>query len=338
MNYELTSAKPNTYFLFEIGDRIILKSVDGSGKIIMTHDCKHSDWEYSLVEKTGDCIFDGQSCIIFFENAQSVFINTANGSIDRIEKKYYYLKNDVMAAYISMDDTSKIIIEDAQGNQQQLPYLQSQKWFRNMYMLEKLYDNNRLICSNTQSGKELWQLDLNSFAHSSKVTLQSEVSFYKNYIYFFVTGSEPDRTLSVDMNTGKIYKEYPEIKGYHKIENDKLYNLFFDRLTVLNMSTSAFREFDLKSTFANAGIVRADYYKWTINNGLLYFAQTVGADKQSGKQGSKVAIMDLGTQQILWQYTLPAAHGSIGGIYVGGDRLYISSQDSTLHVFDKLNN
>jgi hypothetical protein len=193
--------------------------------------------------------------------------------------------------------------------------------------------NNSLICCDFLLKK--WELSFFDLMGPGNVNLHSDIIVHGNKIFFYLSGTELQRTFCVDLETGKVLKEYSELQGFSRIEGNNLYNLFFEKLTVLDLLTNTLKVYNLEYLLVSNGIERVDYDKWLVKKGLIYFVQTKGADKNFADKGSVVAILDPFKSKLLWQYTFHPECGLIGSIQATNKRLYVHTQDKTLHVFEK---
>jgi hypothetical protein len=205
----------------------------------------------------------------------------------------------------------------------------------------KVYNNYFLSINQKEIGlfkfdnNPIWKLSFIDLLGSDNVLFHSDIVEYEGRLFFYVSGAEGQRTFCVDIETGKILNEYPELQGYSKIEGDNLYNLFFEKLRVLHIPTNAIKVYDMQLLLATNGIERPDYARWLVKDGLIYMAQNKGADKNAVDKGAVIAIVNPIQQQLLWKYSLPATCGMIGSLQLTNDRLFVHTQDSTLHIFEK---
>jgi hypothetical protein len=188
---------------------------------------------------------------------------------------------------------------------------------------------------NLNSGDEVWNLSLSSLLNSDNANLHGDILEYKGKLFFYVSGAEGQRTFCVDIATGKVLHEYPELQYYSKIEGDNLYNFFMEKVTILHIPTNAMQVYDIEDILVANGIERVHYGRWFVNDGLIYLIQNKGADKNYPDKGAMVAIVNPKENKFIWKYSLPATCGMIGNIQLNHNRLYAHTQDDSLCIFEK---
>jgi len=141
-------------------------------------------------------------------------------------------------------------------------------------------------------------------------------------------------TFCIDIETGNIEHTY---KDYFSVaENEFLYGLkptdkrtnFY--ITILNTTTQKIERIDILDELKKHNIYTDQNF--AVQNGLIYFKQSMGADV------ARIGILDPKTAKLIWKYDLPKGSGQVGSIQVQGDRIYVHTQDKTLHIFEKQKN
>ena len=173
----------------------------------------------------------------------------------------------------------------------------------------------------------IWQHSYSELLNSDKAFLSSDIIVHKEKLYFFLAGTPNNKTFCIDIKTGKIEHIYKELKMFSYIEDDLLYTLFNKKLNILNTITQEIKTIDFTGELKKYNIYTDQNF--AVQNGLIYFKQSMGADV------ARIGILDPKTAKLIWKYDLPKGSGQVGSIQVQGDRIYVHTQDKTLHIFEK---
>lgn len=138
-------------------------------------------------------------------------------------------------------------------------------------------------------------------------------------------------TFCIEIETGNVEHRYED---YFRIaEGNLLYGLkptdkrteFY--ITILNAKTQEIKRIDILDELKKHNIHTDS--KFIVQNGLIFFTQSMGDIV------SKVGILDPNTEKLIWKHEFPKGSGQVGSLQVQGNRIYVHTQDKTLHIFEK---
>jgi len=205
-----------------------------------------------------------------------------------------------------------------------------------------LFEKNMLIrYSNNISNYEIdtlekkWEQTFSSLMKEEKVTISNEILEISGTIYFILFGEEKKACFGLDANTGKVLKTIPNVVGELIAENEFIYFLHSEKITIFNTTNDQITTWEIENIMIQNGIDRLWFPRWAVNNGLIYFSQSKNSDIHSGNNGSKFGILDPLKKELIWQHQLSCENGTIGEIKVYNDNIYLHTQDKTLFVFEK---
>ncbi|MBN1113696.1 MAG: hypothetical protein JXA53_12370 [Bacteroidales bacterium] len=193
------------------------------------------------------------------------------------------------------------------------------------------YKDNRITCYSIMDYETLWQLSFQELTGVENIELHSDLVVVGNKLFFYLTNRLHNgvaSTFCVDINTGKLIKEIPEFTGDVKLFDGMLYTAVDEDIEIMNPETFNVEKFNIKSEMDKNDLQRIDYARWVVSDNKLYFGQNFGAHQ------AKVGVVDLRTMKITDKHVFPRKCGSIGTIKVSGNKLYVHTQDETLHIFE----
>jgi len=249
------------------------------------------------------------------------------------EDSNYYLSCSFNYDVFIPEDEEKIVIR-RKNMLVTFPYIYGEKVFSQDYYIQVYHDEKILINYSLDSGAEIWKKDFTEFLYTPVTECQRELIKYKNHLYFIVYSEGVTKCICLDISTGNLLKECSGLYGEMILEEDRLYFLSPDHISILNTETQEVVTHTVTDIFESTEIKRLLFPRWFIKNGIIYFTQSGGVDMHSGSRGAIFGALDAFSLKILWYERLSKEHGIIGTIQVEGDRIYVHTQDKTLFIYE----
>lgn len=206
-----------------------------------------------------------------------------------------------------------------------------------------LFISNNTFISYLKSGIENfdlngnlnWHYTFSSLLNVVEVIISNEIVEVSGVIYFLLHGGGKHECFGLDANTGEVVKRIPNILGDIIVENEFIYFLHAETITIYNTQKDEIITWEIENLMIEKGIERLWFPRWAIDNGLIYFSQSKGADRNSDSVGARFGVLDPTKKELLWQDKLPLENGIIGSIKVNQNRIYLHTQDQTLFIYEK---
>ncbi|OWP74006.1 hypothetical protein [Flavobacterium oreochromis] len=269
---------------------------------------------------------------IIFENNASKFLNLEADSV-KIEEKYYYFYKENIYVYIDLKDTSKIIL-DIKNNKKQIFYKNGKKIFKNKLFIDSLYDSDSIFIHYYDIKKTTHEIKLKHLHQDETAFLHSEIIELNDKLYFIIDGyNNPSVLYCIDINTGQLIQQYKGLFGFLTKDVNFVYSQKFENiLCKINTENNEIEEWNVNSLIKENGFDSIADHRTTAINGKVYFTQTLGDTK------AKFGILDTQTKELIYQYDFEPKNGGISSIQVNETRVFVHTQDNTLHVFGEENN
>ncbi|MFK7079547.1 hypothetical protein V3470_13990 [Flavobacterium oreochromis] len=177
--------------------------------------------------------------------------------------------------------------------------------------------------------------DLLPSQETEEISISQEIIEISNVIYFTLNTNNKNICFGLDSETGKVVKQFPNILGDLIQENEYIYFLYYNSITRLNTTNDTIEKWDIQDLLDKEDIGYLYFPRWAVLDGQIYFSQTKGSDIHSGKIGARFGVLDFNKRELIFKDQLDPKYGTIGSIKVSKERLYLHTQDSTLHVFEK---
>lgn len=176
-----------------------------------------------------------------------------------------------------------------------------------------------------------WQRSILEIANSSTGKISSQIVDFQNLLFYYFTDNKSlkgNATYVISMSNGEVVQKLPTFTGSIKKSDGLLYTSHEKSLQILDPETFAIREIDLVPELSKHGFKRMDYEKWFVEDKRLYFAQNIGA------HNAKIGVFDLESEKMIDSVDLAKENGTIGTLKKRSNRLYVHTQDRTLHIYD----
>ena len=330
MNYKKILTKAECDFLFFEENIIIIRLINQNDDLLMFDlITNHPVWIFNNINERIEFQNSNEDYYLYFGKMASDFLDKKNGKLVKSENRFYFISKKEFKIYIELNSTNRLNIE-RKNSKFVIDQIKSTKIFLENSIIQNPYSTKELYAIDYETNTKKWQINFNKLLGSDKASLNSDIVENDGKLYFFLTGTERQRTFCVDAETGKVLYEYYELISFSKIENNVLYNLSTGQLVnILDISSNIITSWDIEDLLQQEGFVRADHYRWTVHKGLIYFTQSLGS------HNAKAGILDPTKRELIWKHDFDKKHGAIGGIDASDNRIYVHTQDNTLHVFER---
>lgn len=172
----------------------------------------------------------------------------------------------------------------------------------------------------------IWEISFSELIQSEDATLRSKIIEKFGKLFFIVSGT----LFCLNANSGKV-EHYFENYLYEIFQDDKqIYTSKFENILCrINPENFEVEEWDVSDLVKKNGFDSIHDHRCTAKNGLFYFTQTLGDNK------AKFGVLDFNTKELIYKYEFEPKNGGISSIQVNEDRIFIHTQDNTLHIFEK---
>jgi len=312
-----------------LDDGLILKSISSKPSLQRVDEKFEIVWTFEIVEKTGQYLVTDGEELIFFQEGESSFINKSSGELSKKERRYYYHYKNETIAYTEMNSTDCITIL-YKGIRNEVPHLNSHKYFFENNFVEKQYHETILSCHSMESGKEKWKLDLREHLGSKNTKQTGEIINYEGKLIFFLSdGTDNITTVSITLEDGNIVQENRGFGGWLVRFNNMIYVVNSYEAGIMNADSFEIEKIDLTSELSphNVGM------EWNVfipNGSYLYFTNF----KSTG-----LGILDLKEKKLVCYHEIEVENKSIQKImslHLHKGVLFAQTSDNSVHVFQIL--
>lgn len=203
----------------------------------------------------------------------------------------------------------------------------------------KLIVNDNFFISNNNSdiglfnfeNENIWKINIKEILEDETVYLHNEILEINNKLFFIISGQEIGHFLyCVDIETGTILYKYEGLFGFLTKDDKYIYSQKFENiLCKINTETGELEQWNVNDLLIENGFESIADHRTTALNEIVYFTQTIGDNK------AKFGLLDTKKKQLIFKYNFEPKNGGIGKIEVNETRVYIHTQDNTLHIFEK---
>ncbi len=176
----------------------------------------------------------------------------------------------------------------------------------------------------------VWQHSFSKLIESDEAFLYDEIISIENKVFFNVAGSVNGGLFCLDVHSGKELKKYHSFSRPLFQDGKYIYTSQYKNILCrIDSSTLALEEWDVNEVVKEQGFDNIHDHRCVAKEGVFYFTQTLGDDK------AKFGVLDFNKKQLLFKHDFEPKNGGIGSIKVSNDRVFIHTQDNTLHIFEK---
>ena len=193
----------------------------------------------------------------------------------------------------------------------------------------ELYEGGIQIV-NILFGKKILKHSYSELTGSNKANLHSQVLNSDSKLFFVITGNDKKGRFALDIETGDVLKKFDNLCYEIFKDGGYIYTTKFENILCrINTRTLELEEWD-----CNALIVKNDFHsihdhRCNVIDGKFCFTQSLGDNK------SKLGVLDWEKKELVYKYNFEPGNGAIGSIQVNNTRMFVLTQDNTLHILEK---
>jgi outer membrane protein assembly factor BamB len=271
--------------------------------------CQKKD-EIEILDFQGNCISKFQGIFSLFDSyITNNFFYILKEEVEN-DYYYYYFDKDLILKKVKWVNRFVSII------------------FNNIVLSVKQKD---LYCNDSIKGDGIWQTSFKDLAQCETVYTYSELLESNQKIYFQLQSENRKGIFCIDIHTGKEIALYSEGYGFLVQDEHYVYTSKYENiLCKINPKTNECEEWDVDKLIKSNGFDSISDHRCVAQDGKLYFTQTLGDTK------AKLGVLNTLNKTLIFKHEFEPKNGGISSIQVSEDRIFIHTQDNTLHIFDKV--
>ena len=185
-----------------------------------------------------------------------------------------------------------------------------------------------IVMKQINNGSLVWEINVNKLLNSEPVYLNTELIDANSKLYFIANGVDLGGLFCLDINSGNILREYPKVSSFLVKDENFIYSSLYENIVCkINPITDEIEKWEVNDLIKENGFDNLHDNRCKAHKGLVYFTQTLGDNK------SKLGVLDTNKKELVYKYEFEAKNGGIGNIQVSESRIFITTQDNTLHIF-----
>ncbi|NLD48818.1 MAG: hypothetical protein GX660_16770 [Clostridiaceae bacterium] len=175
-----------------------------------------------------------------------------------------------------------------------------------------------------------WQHSFSELIQSENAFLHSRILSSNDKLFFVIDGGENRGLFCIDSNTGKALHKYDKL-WYELFQDQNLiYTTMFEN-TLCKINTESFEveEWNVNDLIKENGFESMHDHRCVAHDNMFYFTQSLGDNK------AKLGVLDWEKKELVYKHDFEPKNGAIGSIQVSKMRMFVHTQDNTLHIFEK---
>lgn len=265
--------------------------------------------------------------IYYFQDRNTYFHSFTEKENNKIENTFFYNISSDYKAYTVLSKKDFIVF--VSDRHVEIPILQSggQKLFLDKGLVQVGRKNGLIAYYNVLRDAEiLWQHSFSELIGSEKATLRGDIIETKGKLFFVVSGT----LFCVDTHSGEILHKFEGLGRPIFQDQDHIYTTKYENILCrINPNTYKLEQWDANQLIKDNGIESIQDHRCTAHNGLFYFTQSLGDIK------AKLGVLDFDKKELLFKHEFEPQNGAIGSIQANDNRIFVHTQDNTLHIFEK---
>ncbi len=190
---------------------------------------------------------------------------------------------------------------------------------------------NIIQCINNKNITILWQQPFSNLTGEENNRVSSTILENNGKIYLSISSKGKSGLFVLDIDTGKELAFYENAYDFLVKDGNYIYS-YKGEFCILKIDTitNELEEIPLKNVLlANGFDPNTDLRRSTVKGNKIYFTEFLY------KPYSRLGVINLDTKEMLYTYNFQKGNGAIGSIQVSGNRIFVHTQDNTLHIFEK---
>lgn len=192
------------------------------------------------------------------------------------------------------------------------------------------FDREKVALFNIHN-ESIWQHKFSDLIHSEDAYLNSEVIETGGKLYFVLNSQQGVNPgiICLDAQNGKIIKYFEgTFFGIFK-DGDSLFSTKYENIVCkINVSTNEVETWDVNQLLKENDFKSVNDHRCAAQDGKFYFTQTFGDHK------ARLGILDFEEKTLDYKYDFEPTNGAIGSIKLAKNRIFVHTQDKTLHIFE----
>ncbi|MBB1140672.1 hypothetical protein [Myroides sp. WP-1] len=178
--------------------------------------------------------------------------------------------------------------------------------------------------------KVLWQHSFLDLMESDEAFLYDKIINIDDKLFFNIAGSSNGGLFCLDVQTGVVLHKYRGFSRPLFQDENFIYTSDYENILCrIDSKTLEIEKWDVNELVKKQGFDNIHDHRSVVRDGVFYFKQTLGDDK------AKFGVLDFNTKELLFKYEFEPKNGGVSSIKVGDDRIFVHTQDNTLHIFEK---
>lgn len=192
--------------------------------------------------------------------------------------------------------------------------------------------SQQLIALNDFVRNVIWQHKFSDLIQADDAYLNSEIIEVGGKLYFTLNsqkGGDPG-IICLDVQSGELIRHFAgTFFGVFK-DNDFVFSTKYQNILCrIDSRTNEIETWDVGQLLKENNFKSINDHRCTARDGKFYFTQTFG------DHNAKLGILNFDKKTMDYKYDFEPSHGAIGSIKLGKDRIFVHTQDYTLHIFEK---
>lgn len=272
--------------------------------------------------------------VYYFKDKKTFFFSFERGQENIIEGKFYFGFFPNYVAYTSFEKRGKILFDIEKPIEINILQKVRSKLFldKGIVQAQQVGDGTGVIIYNSLSnnGEENWKHKYSELTGLNKANLHSQVLNSDSKLFFVITGNDKKGLFALDIETGDVLKKFDNLCYEIFKDGGYIYTTKFENILCrINTRTLELEEWDCNDLIVKNDLHSIHDHRCNVIDGKFCFTQSLGDNK------SKLGVLDWEKKELVYKYNFEPGNGAIGSIQVNNTRMFVHTQDNTLHIFEK---
>ena len=180
------------------------------------------------------------------------------------------------------------------------------------------------------SGELIWKQNYLGLTNAERANLHSRILNSEDKLFFVITGNERKGLFVLDIESGDLVKKFEGL-SYELFKDDEyIYTTNYQNILCrINVKTLDLEKWDCNDLVKENGFYGIHDHRCDVIDGKFCFTQTLGDHK------AKLGILDWDKKELVYKHDFEPENGAIASIQVNKTRMFVHTQDNTLHIFER---